>query len=436
MEEKDDETIIYGIQIEEEELYNNEEKNIDNRNIEQRNVNNIHVNNVNNVNNSSPIINNNENLYDNNIPYNNEKQINNLFNFYPNEIIQNDDIHKYSNKNSNPNETCLNFGDVYLNNQNYIEQNDNKKTYNTSHTVQVNGKQINTKNELITGALFDIFNIGDLNIENKSDMQFLRKKNKRRTKKEIEEENKVKNNEIKTKKKLGRRKKSELKNESESHINNKRHSKNSDDNIIKKIHSFFLESILKWINKSFIDKNHNFQDLADRIKMKNGILRKISPKIITTNLKKKNVLQTMKRQLKDIFYNHISKKYTKINIDENKKLIDKIYIEGNQPFVKFILNLTFLEAFNYFSGQNNGEYCRQFFLSRNYSEEMITQFLNNLDTIRDLLCSIKYKEIDGNNEEIKDYAQRIGILCLNYFNIFNNKFERGENKQKSSKVTI
>ena len=170
--------------------------------------------------------------------------------------------------------------------------------------------------------------------------------------------------------------------------------------------------------------------------MKNGILRKISPKIITTNLKKKNVLQTMKRQLKDIFYNHISKKYTKINIDENKKLIDKIYIEGNQPFVKFILNLTFLEAFNYFSGQNNGEYCRQFFLSRNYSEEMITQFLNNLDTIRDLLCSIKYKEIDGNNEEIKDYAQRIGILCLNYFNIFNNKFERGENKQKSSKVTI
>ena len=82
---------------------------------------------------------------------------------------------------------------------------------------------------------------------------------------------------------MGRKQKNQI----EIGSNKNEHSKSSDDNIVKKIHSFFLDSILNWINKSFIDKDNQFQALTDRKKMKNGILRKISPKVITTNLKKK-----------------------------------------------------------------------------------------------------------------------------------------------------
>lgn len=428
MEENYDDHFNYRIHFEEE-LYNSTEKSIDNENNEKKDVDNNHDNNhVNNVNNStSNINNNNENLY-NNVSYNNEKQINNnLYSFYPNEIIQND--HKYNNKNLNQNETCLNFGEVFLNNQNFIEQNDNKKTFNTSNTIQMNGKQINTTNEVITGALIDIFNSGDMNIENKADMQLLRKKKRRRTKKEINEENKIKNDKIKIPKKLGRKKKNEI----EKDITNVRHSKKADDNIIKKINSYYLDSILNWINKSFIDKNRNFQSIIERQKI-NGILRKIDPTIITTNLKKQNVIKIRDFKFKDIFYNKISTRFIKHSKDENKLLIDKIYKEKNQPFVIFILELTFSEAFNYFNGQNKGEDLRNFFLSQNYSEEMVNQFLNNFDTVRNFLSTINDKENNQNSEVAKDYIQRVGILCLNYYNFFEKKFDRRENKTKSKKV--
>ena len=187
---------------------------------------------------------------------------------------------------------------------------------------------------------------------------------------------------------MGRKKKNEI----EKDITNVRHSKKADDNIIKKINSYYLDSILNWINKSFIDKNRNFQSIIERQKI-NGILRKIDPKRITTNLKKQNVIQIRDFKFKDIFYNKISTRFTKHSKDENKLLIDKIYKEKNQPFVIFILELTFSEAFNYFNGQNKGEDLRNFFLSQNYSEEMVNQFLNNFDTVRNFLSTINDKKI-------------------------------------------
>ena len=429
MDENFDEDFGYR-NIIEDEIYHTE-KNIDNENNEQKNVN-THVNNINN---SHTAINNNinkidnENYYDNNnIPYNNDKQMNNIYNFYPNEIIQND-FHKYNNKNLNPNDTCVNFSEVYFNSQSYIVPNDNKKTANTSQTIQYKGKQIITTNEVVTSALCEIFNNGEMNLENKQDMQLLRKKSKRRTKKEVEEEKKLKKNEIKNKKKLGRKQKNQIENGS----NKNEHSKSSDDNIVKKIHSFFLDSILNWINKSFIDENKQFQTLTDRKKMKNGILRKISPKVITTNLKKKNVIKTMNTKFKDIFSNKISSKYTKVDENQNKELIEKIYQDKNQPFVIFILELTFIQAFNYFNGQDKGEDCKKNFLFEHFDINLIEQFLKNLDTIKDFLSTIKEKQNNETKEKVKDYAERISLLCLNYSDFFLKKFDRSENKNKKEK---
>ena len=429
MDENYEEPFQYRILMEEE-LYHNTEKINDNENNEQKDVN-TDVNNVNNTQanvNINKNKNENENFYYNNninIPYNNnDKQINDgACNLYNNEIIQKE-LNKYSNK--IPNEAYYNIGEVFYNTQYYIEQNDNKKTHNTSNTLQLNGKQIVTTNELVTGAFFDIFNTGDMNLENKSDMQLLRKKNKRRTKLEVEEEKKLKKQEIKPKKKLGRKKKFELNKE----ISICKHSKKSDDNIIKKINSYFLDSMLNWINSSFISKNKTFQTLLHRKKMKNGILRKISPKIITTNLKKKNVISTMNSKFKDIFSNDISTKYSKIQKDENKKLIHKIYEENNQPFVIYLLELTFIEALKYFNGQAHGEECKKHFLLRDFDEDIINQFLNNFDTIRNFLCLIESKENSETKDINKDYMERISLLCLNYYEFFQKKFDRSENKKK------
>ena len=205
MDENFEEHFHYRVLMEED-LYHNTEKINDNENNEQKDIN----TDVNNLNNTQTIVNSNKNKNDNenfyynhniNIPYNNnDKQINDgACNIYANEIIQKE-LNKYSNK--NPNEGYYNIGEVFYNTQYYIEQNDNKKTYNTSNTVQLNGKQIIATNELVTGALFDIFNTTEMNLENKSDMQLLRKKNKRRTKIEVEKDRKLKKNDIKPKKNI------------------------------------------------------------------------------------------------------------------------------------------------------------------------------------------------------------------------------------------
>ena len=51
--------------------------------------------------------------------------------------------------------------------------------------------------------------------------------------------------------------------------------------------------------------------------------------------------------------NDISKKYTTSERNKNQKLIDELYKDNNQPFVIFILELKFIDAFNYFNGENN-----------------------------------------------------------------------------------
>ena len=80
------------------------------------------------------------------------------------------------------------------------------------------------------------------------------------------------------------------------------HSKISDDNIIKKINSKYLESVRNWLNKSFIDDNGHFEDLEERKKSNKKLFLKISPKIITTKLKKACMMNTMKLKFKNIFY--------------------------------------------------------------------------------------------------------------------------------------
>ena len=303
---------------------------------------------------------------------------------------------------------------------------ENKKRSNTSaNTVQVNGKQINTSNEAISNVLNDMFHTTEINLDNKKDMQFLRKKKDRRTKKEVDEEKRMKSKEIKVKKKLGRKK---LDKETEINLKSE-HTKFHDDNIIKKINSYFLEYCRNWLNNSFLNEKNEFEAQKTRKRLKKNIFLKISPKIITTNLKKETVMSVMKKKLKDLFSNQISVKYRNYTNDQNEIFIKQIYKDNNQPFVIFILNLTFIELFNYFNGQSNGDNFRKYFLDRNIDPNLVEQFLNNFNKIETFLLTIKNKE-KLSQELVQDYVQRISLLCLNYEESFKNKFNRSKNKKK------
>ena len=438
-----------------EELTQNNEKNYENENIQNEdsknhninnninipiasnkcnhNSNNIFENNKNNLINNN-LKNNNDNNYYNNFNYsniyyfNNEKQ-NPYYNLNNNEFASNEIYKYYINKN-NPNESNLILGDEFQqNSQALIEQNDNKKTTNTNN-ITINGKQIYYTNEAVSIAFNDIFNNTEINLNNIKDMQLLKKKRKRRTKEEVQKEKEIlKKEEFKKEKKsIGRKKKIRY----EEGIKLSEHSKIADDNIMKKINSYFLESIRNWLNKSFIDDFGCFQDLNNLKKLKKPIFLKIDPKLITINLKRKSVINTMNMKFKDIFSNNISKKYKKIDNEENRKLIQDIYQKQNQFFIIFILELKFIEAFNFFNGQNNLEDYKKFFLEKNIKEDIINKFINNFDKIDKFIKNLFAKQ-DKNKEtleEIQDYLQRVSILCLNYKEWFQKKYNRSENKKK------
>ena len=141
----------------------------------------------------------------------------------------------------------------------------------------------------------------------------------------------------------------------------------------------------------------------------------------------------MNMKFKDIFNCRISLKYMKNKENENQILIEDIYKYKNQPFTLFILELRFIEALNYFNGQNNEDDLK-ILLSRNiFDKDIINQFINNFDKIDKFLKVIYDKEIkyDNSKEEIEDYLQRISLLCLNYKEWFDKKFNRSQNKNKS-----
>jgi hypothetical protein len=311
-----------------------------------------------------------------------------------------------------------------INTQNY-ENIENKKTATNTYENTFNGKQIYVLNDLIAGSFKELLNTTEINLDTKKDMQLLRKKNKRRTKFEIQKEKEKTSKSEEKKKSLGRKK---LTKEEKTKLTG--HSKISDDNIMKKINSYFLESIRNWLNKSFIDENGLFQNIRVRKKLKKMFL-KIDPKIITINLKRKTAINVMNMKFKDIFFEKISCKYLNKEY-ENKILIEEIYRYKNQPFTLFILELKFIEALNFFNGQNNEDDLKILFYKNIFDKDIINQFINNVDRIDKFLKEIYDKEIKYGNskEEIEDYLQRISLLCLNYKEWFDKKFNRGENKKK------
>lgn len=329
------------------------------------------------------------------------------------------------NKNLINNDAVLMNSDIFQDNNKIELLNLNRDTYNSQ---TINGKQIITTNEMISNKLQELFNNSEINVDKLKDMQMLKKKKKRRTKKEIERDKTLSQEEKKQDKKKGR-----IKKDSEENLkSNVNHPKEADDNIVKKINTFYLEEIRKWLNKSFLDENKtNFETLKSREKNKKGIFMRLSPELISNKIKKATILNIMNTKFKDLFYsNKISLKYKKKNPEINRELINKIYKEGKESFVIFILEMKFIEGLNFFNGLIKDEQIINYFKNNyKYSEELVKKFVGNFGKIGSLLDKL-YRNSDKDEAETKDYLTKINVLCLNYKESFENKYDRKENKKE------
>ena len=329
------------------------------------------------------------------------------------------------NKNLINNDAVLMNSDIFQDNNKIELLNLNRDTYNSQ---TINGKQIITTNEMITNKLQELFNNSEINMDKLKDMQMLKKKKKRRTKKEIERDKTLSQEEKKQDKKKGR-----IKKDSEENLkSNVNHPKEADDNIVKKINTFYLEEIRKWLNKSFLDENKtNFETSKSREKNKKGIFMRLSPELISNKIKKATILNIMNTKFKDLFYsNKISLKYKKKNPEINRELINKIYKEGKESFVIFILEMKFIEGMNFFNGLIKDEQIINYFKNNyKYSEELVKKFVGNFGKIGSLLDKL-YRNSDKDEAETKDYLTKINVLCLNYKESFENKYDRKENKKE------
>ena len=290
-----------------------------------------------------------------------------------------------------------------------------------------NGTFITTSNALQKEVLNKYLRSTEVKEEETVGIQLSKRKRKRRTKKEVLKEKMNKKTEPKIIKKTGRRKKKGKDNLKDD----AKHSKDAFDNIVKLINTFIIHSVRIWINKSFIDKNYNFIN-KNKKKIKEFI-KKISPKIISNNTKKNIRLEILDKTLKEIFSsNPLSKKYKKFPKNYNNNLIEIIYQKDEQPLVKFILDLSFLECLNYFNGETTDEKMTNLIKKKyNFDDLKIKEFLGNFEKI-DILYDKLYKKLKEENEsdeDIKKYFTKIKLVSLNYKKSFDNIFERGENKK-------
>ena len=313
--------------------------------------------------------------------------------------------------------------EIFINEKQNIHQNKTNLNENEiTNTITVNkGRVIKTKNETTSNILKELFDSDEIDFDTKIDMQLIKSKKRRRTKKEILDDKALsKENEVSKKRKKGRIKKNETK-ELDCQI----HSKINDDNIIKKIHSFYPENIRNWLNSSFLDEKGNFLPPSEKfLKLQNSK--------IFSNLKKKKIIELLPTRFKDIFSKNLSQKYKNKDKNHNKDLIEEIYKENNQYFIQFILELTYLEGLNIFSGEITLENFIKLLKEKNINDKKSREFYDKFNKIDIFLKKIYSKEVKKETKEgVKEYIQRISILCINYKTWFERKFNRNSKKKEN-----
>ena len=367
-----------------------------------------------------------DDLNENNLGNNNS--LTNLSPYIFNDGRNNDDIFNLENNilQGNNKRAKNSITEILSDNRN-IDNIQNKST-----TCQINGKELIIGNQMTNGTFYDLYKNIEIKEETLKNLQMIKKKRRRRTKKEIELEKKSKVPEIKKEKKRGRKKQGETEDEK----NEKKHGKNGEDNISKKINTVIFESAINCMNKSFIKENLDFEDIRLNKKYHRNYFLKLEPVLIINRIKKQIRIEILNSSFKEIFTKYpISKRYKKYSKSSNIDLIDKIYKENNQPFVKYMLDMTFSDYLNFFTGKTSTKDIINYFKENyNFDETVILKFINNFQNIDQFLKKQHeyYKKKGNSDEEIKEYLEIVNLLCLNYKKSFEDKFERNNKKNEKN----
>ena len=217
-----------------------------------------------------------------------------------------------------------------------------------------------------------------------NDIALIGKKKKRRKREKIIFDDDKENQ------KVGRKKRDDC--------TNRKHNKNSADNIIKKLKLKFFEYSLKFLNNtlnSYLDKTKILEyNKIIRKDIKNdepqNLIKLLDYKFVD-KIKKETDLELLKKTLKEIFSHDISPKYSTLSRYSNKTMIERIIKEQkDNANIMFAFNLTFGDWIDIFT------YKKDLNSIKNYDEEKMKDLNNKFIKLDKLILEIYEKEYTNN----------------------------------------
>ena len=164
--------------------------------------------------------------------------------------------------------------------------------------------------------------------------------------------------------------------------------KKDQDNKVKKIKGHFFKRFTNLINKrikELLKKSKKFS------KMKNFILLRVDS-YIYTNPNKKNNFQHLE-PIKNIYLNPIAKKYKGYSSEHNIKMIETLEKEKEFKEINDALNLTYLDIFRIFRGEENDtgiEFLNELIIEYNeFIEEIEGKEGNSKEYIEGIIDTVK-----------------------------------------------
>lgn len=258
---------------------------------------------------------------------------------------------------------------------------------------------------------------------NKRELEFEKEEDEKEENEKKEHSTSVKKNIIKGKKEdifeiFKDFNKIKLLKENKSYIGqNGRHDKFSKDNIIRKIKSYFFNSILRFVNSSTIKEEiENPKKYSKKKLYIKPFFLKFEQEIIT-NVNIEFNLNLLSSKLKDIFSYNTSKKVEKNHgTDKNKKLVEKIFKDNIQKKTIDILNMTLYQCMEHFRG------------TRYYEE------LSGLENeYKDMMDELEKKEKSNCQDNYEKYISEFINLLNTFKEYYQNKNKRKPKTKRNPK---
>ena len=128
-----------------------------------------------------------------------------------------------------------------------------------------------------------------------------------------------------------------------------KHDKFQKDNLIRRFKVFIMRNIYNYINNSFIINQNQKENY------KVNVLKRITS-FHEKSISKKDNIKWFYSQIKDIFSENL-KKFICFDFDYNKKLINKVYEEGKEIKIIYILDKTIKELwYAYINDDKNNDF--------------------------------------------------------------------------------